>query len=640
MKVRLSRNLFIIVMVDIILLCTSFYLAHLIRFDFDLPDWAGEKCIELLPYVLGVKLFCFYFFDLYKGMWRYTSLNDLMNIVKACTAATFGLIVFVLFKNRFEMVSRSVFIIDWCLTLMSILSVRIITRLCFEEFTEDFGLRAVFDSFLKIFKRGQRKGKGVIIVGAGDCGQKICREFIENPYVQSHVIGFLDDDVSKIGRKIHGVSVLNVIDELEHTVKSADVDEVIIAISNAGSQRMRQIVGACKKADINFKTIPNMGEVIDGKINISSIRNVEYRDLLGREPVKLDKEEIGKYLGNKRVIVTGAGGSIGTGLCRQICRYSPEKIILFERAESPLYEIDLELKKSFPNVEVIPVLGDIQNKTELNKIFEEFQPDIVFHAAAYKHVPMLEKHPWKAVENNIEGTRNLVEVTQKFECEKFVFVSTDKAVNPTNVMGTSKRIAEILVQNMNNTQGSKTSFITVRFGNVIGSVGSVIPLFKKQINEGGPVTVTHPEMIRYFMLIPEACQLILQAGSMGKGGEIFILEMGKPVKIDSMARDLIRFSGFEPGVDIKIEYTGLRPGEKLYEELITDQENVVPTGHHKIMMLNSCGMVMDTLDKEIENLKKEAQNRNPDKIRVALKKIVPEYSPGSSGSSGGGSQII
>jgi FlaA1/EpsC-like NDP-sugar epimerase len=329
------------------------------------------------------------------------------------------------------------------------------------------------------------------------------------------------------------------------------------------------------------------------------------------------------------VLVTGAGGSIGTGLCRQICRYSPEKILLFERAESPLYEIDLELKKSFQEVEVIPVLGDIQNKTELYKIFEAFQPDIVFHAAAYKHVPMLEHHPWKAVENNIEGTRNLVEVTRTFECEKFVFVSTDKAVNPTNVMGSSKRIAEMLVRNMNNTQESKTGFITVRFGNVIGSVGSVIPLFKRQINEGGPVTVTHPDMIRYFMLIPEACQLILQAGSMGKGGEIFILEMGKPVKIDSMARDLIRFSGFEPGVDIKIEYTGLRPGEKLYEELITAQENVVPTGHSKIMVLNSCGMGMDILDGELENLKRAAQDRNHDKIRAVLKKIVPEYSPGS-----------
>ncbi|MBU4129823.1 MAG: polysaccharide biosynthesis protein, partial [Proteobacteria bacterium] len=320
-----------------------------------------------------------------------------------------------------------------------------------------------------------------------------------------------------------------------------------------------------------------------------------------------------------------SGGSIGTGLCRQICRYSPEKIILFERAESPLYEIDLELKKSFPGVEVVPALGDIQDRQELYKIFEQTKPDIVFHAAAYKHVPMLENFPWKAVENNIAGTENLVEMANRFHCEKFVFVSTDKAVNPTNVMGTSKRIAEVLVQNMNNTQGSKTSFITVRFGNVIGSVGSVIPLFKKQIKDGGPVTVTHPEIIRFFMLIPEACQLVLQAGAMGKGGEIFILEMGKPVKIDSMARDLIRFSGFEPDVDIKIEYTGLRPGEKLYEELMTDQENVIPTDHQKIRVLNSRETDMSGLNGRLERLKAAAKNQSSDTIRALLKEIIPEY---------------
>jgi FlaA1/EpsC-like NDP-sugar epimerase len=438
-------------------------------------------------------------------------------------------------------------------------------------------------------------------------------------------VGFLDDDIAKIGRKIHGVSVLNIIDELEHTAESTEVSDVIIAIPSANAKRMRHIVDLCKKADVNFKTVPNMGELIDGKISISAIRNVEYRDLLGRDPVNLDKKEIGNYLGNKRVLVTGAGGSIGTGLCRQICRYSPEKIILFERAESPLYEIDLELKKSFPGVGVVPVLGDIQNKEELYKIFKQTKPDIVFHAAAYKHVPMLEIHPWKAVENNIAGTENLVEIAHSFNCEKFVFVSTDKAVNPTNVMGTSKRIAELLVQNMNNTKASKTSFITVRFGNVIGSVGSVIPLFKRQIKDGGPVTVTHPEIIRYFMLIPEACQLVLQAGAMGRGGEIFILEMGKPVKIDSMARDLIKFSGFEPDVDIKIEYTGLRPGEKLYEELMTDLENVVTTEHQKIMVLNSRGIDMSPLNGKIERLKQESKNRSHDTIRTMLKEIVPEY---------------
>lgn len=622
MKIKISRNLFLILMLDMLFLCCSFYLAHLIRFDFNIPHWAMDGLKKMLPYVLGLKFFCFYFFDLYKGMWRYTGLNDLMNIVKASTIASLALIAFILFKTRFEMVSRSVFVIDWCLTVILIVSLRVFTRLCFERFTKNI---SAWDLLPKVFRKKTKKGRGMLIIGAGDCGEKICRQFRENPSIQSHVVGFLDDDRSKIGRKIHGVPVLNTIDELEHTVKTTEVDDVIIAIPSATSERMRRIVDLCKKSDVDFKTIPDMGELIDGKISISSIRNVEYRDLLGREPVKLDKIEIGSYLSRKRVLVTGAGGSIGTGLCRQICRFSPEKIILLERAESPLYEIDLELRKNFQNVQVVPVLGDIQDKKELKKIFDRFCPEIVFHAAAYKHVPMLEKHPWKAVENNIIGTGNVVEATHNSGCDRFVFVSTDKAVNPANVMGASKRIAELLVQKKNNTEASKTRFITVRFGNVIGSVGSVIPLFKKQIEEGGPVTVTHPEIIRYFMLIPEACQLILQAGAMGKGGEIFILEMGKPVKIDNMARDLIRFSGFEPDVDIKIVYTGLRPGEKLYEELMTDQEGVISTGHQKIMVLNSHTGDMSRLAGRLEDLATAANNRDQNEIRKVLRQIVPEY---------------
>jgi len=467
----------------------------------------------------------------------------------------------------------------------------------------------------------------MVIIGAGDCGQRICREFKENPNVKSHVIGFLDDDQNKIGRKIHGVPVLNSIDNLEDTIKSKYVDEVIIAIPNANAGRMRQIVTLCRQAGVEFKTVPDMGELIDGKITLNAIRNVEYRDLLGRQPVSLDQERIGDYLGHKIVLVTGAGGSIGIGLCRQICRYKPEQLILFERAESPLFEIDLELKKNFPDIDVVPILGDIQNPGEVVRIFSQYRPEIVFHAAAYKHVPMLEVHPWKAVENNIVGTCNLIEAARTFQCERFVFVSTDKAVNPTNVMGASKRFAELLIQRENNGTDRGTCFITVRFGNVIGSVGSVVPLFKKQIKEGGPVTVTHPEMIRYFMLIPEACQLILQAGAMGKGGEIYILEMGKPISIDTMARDLIRFSGFEPDVDIRIKYTGLRIGEKLYEELVTAQENVVPTAHKKIMVVNSASFSGIYLDRDLIHLQEAAAARDHRAIRKLLKQSIPEYQP-------------
>lgn len=625
MTMKLKRNTMVILLLDVVLLSGAFYLSHLIRFDFDIPVWAMTRFREWLVFVVAGKLVCFYFFDLYKGMWRYTGINDLLNIVKASTVASLMLITVVLFTTRFEQVSRSVFIIDWCLTLMLIIGVRVVTRLCFENFSGNFGLQDVKGFLHRLFRPGRRQGRRMLIIGAGDCGEKICRQFHENPSVRSHVVGFLDDDRSKTGRNIHGVPVLGTIDEMAAIAPAMEIEEVIIAIPSASSKRMRGILDACKQADVTFKIIPDMGELIDGRITLNAIRNVEYRDLLGREPVRLDTEEIGGYLGKKCVLVTGAGGSIGTGLCRQICRFAPEMIVLVERAESPLYEIDLELTKNFKEVTVVPVLADIQDEGELTRIFTRFRPEIVFHAAAYKHVPMMEKHPWKAVENNIIGTRNLVETARNFKCDRFVFVSTDKAVNPANVMGASKRVCELLVQKENTVVGSGTRFITVRFGNVIGSVGSVIPLFKKQIQEGGPVTVTHPDMIRYFMLIPEACQLILQAGAMGGGGEIFILEMGEPVKIDQMARDLIRFSGFEPEMDIPIVYTGLRPGEKLYEELMTDLEGVVPTDHKKIRVLSSHTGDLGELESRLAALKKAAEDRDADRIRQQLHRIVPEY---------------
>ncbi|OGR28092.1 MAG: capsule biosynthesis protein CapD [Desulfobacterales bacterium RIFOXYA12_FULL_46_15] len=627
MKIRISRNLYIVLTIDIILLCISFYIAHLIRFDFILPEYALEKFFNMLPYVLGIKILYFYFFDMYKGMWRYTGINDLLNAVKASIIGSLTVIAVVLYVNRFENVSRSVFIIDWCFTLISIAGLRVITRLAFEQFTENISFQDLKAAFLKLFRITSKHSKGVIIIGAGDCGEKICREINEDASLKYHVNGFLDDDDSKAGRKIHGIPVLGGINRMTDAVLSTGSQEVIIAIPSLSRERMRQIVNVCKDSGIVFKTVPSMSELINGKITISSIREVEYRDLLGREPVNLEKDKIGDYLGGKAVLVTGGGGSIGRELCKQICKFDPEKIILFERAETPLYEIDLELKKEFPHIKILPVLGDIQNRHEIEAIFEKHTPDIVFHAAAYKHVPMLELHPVKAVENNITGTQNLVDAAIKFQSRKFVLISTDKAVNPANVMGASKRVAEMILQYNSLRENLKTGFITVRFGNVIGSAGSVIPLFKKQIEEGGPVTVTHPEIIRYFMLIPEACQLILQAGAMGKGGEIFILEMGEPVKIDNMARDLIRFSGFEPDVDIKIEYTGLRPGEKLYEELMTDQENVVTTGHQKIMVLNGYTGDISELLGRLEELKDAAENRNQDHIRKVLRQIIPEYNP-------------
>ncbi len=626
MKIRITRNLYIIMTLDIFLLCLSFYAAHLVRFDFMIPQWAMDKFFKMLPYVVILKLFYFYFFDLYRGMWRYTGLNDLLNVVKASSMSTLSIIAIVLYVNRFQNVSRSVFVIDWCLTLICIAALRVSTRLAFEQFTDSISFQDLKEAFLNIFKVRSKLSKGIVIIGAGDCGEKICREVREDASLKYHVEGFLDDDTSKIGRKIHGVSVLDKIDGLAHAVESKGVKEVIIAIPSLNVERMRRIIQICKEVEIAFKTVPSMGELINDKLTINSIRDVEYRDLLGRDPVELEKDKIGGYLGGKRVLVTGGGGSIGRELCKQICRFAPEKIILFERAETPLYEIDLVLKKEFPHVEVVSVLGDIQNRIEIESLFKTYTPEIVFHAAAYKHVPMMEQHPEKAVNNNIFGTQNLVEAAIKFQSKKFVLVSTDKAVNPANVMGATKRIAEMILQRTGLEKELKTSFITVRFGNVIGSAGSVIPLFKDQIRQGGPVTVTHPDMIRYFMLIPEACQLILQAGAMGKGGEIYVLEMGKPINIYDMAKDLIRFSGFEPHIDIDIQYIGLRPGEKLYEELITSDEFIVPTSHPKIMVLNSQKNNLKSLDQSLIELKQVILGRNDeDGIKQVLKKIVPEY---------------
>jgi FlaA1/EpsC-like NDP-sugar epimerase len=629
MRIMVSRNLAVILVMDMILMGISFYLAHLIRFDFDIPQRFQSNFQVLLPWALGSKLACFYLFGLYRGMWRYTSLNDLFNVVKAVSTGSLVAVVLILYFNRFQDVSRSVFILDWCFSIILLAALRLGVRILFEKFTEEVHFQDFFQVLARMFRRNPADSKGVLIIGAGDCGEKICREIREDAGLKYHVQGFLDDDPKKIGRQIHGIPILESIDKIQLVVDATRADEIIIAIPTLKAERMRHIISLCKKTGIDFKTVPSMGELINGRVSINLVRNVEYRDLLGREQVMLDQDKIGDYLGGRTVLVTGAAGSIGKGLCLQICRYAPQTLILFEKAESPLYELDLALKRQFSHIIVIPVLGDVQHGSDLDLLFETVKPQIVFHAAAYKHVPMLENYPWKAVENNIIGTENVIQAAVKYHCERFVFVSTDKAVNPANVMGASKRVAEIIIQNASRRKDINTRFIIVRFGNVIGSAGSVIPLFKWQIKQGGPVTVTHPDMTRYFMLISEACQLILQAGAMGAGGEIFVLEMGKPVKIDSMARDLIRFSGYEPDIDISVVYTGLRPGEKLFEELMTADERVVPTEHQKILIFRTMEENGSAFSSNLAALKNEVtgNSRNIHHIKKILKQIVPEYQP-------------
>jgi len=623
----LYKNFYIIFVLDAVLTAFSWYFAHLLRFNFSIPQETIYIIRHIVPLIIVIKLFSFYFFDLYQGMWRYTSLSDLVSIFKACCTSTLIIILMTLFVQGMSGSSRSVIIIDLGLTLFLIAGTRLIIRVYFWLGAGDENARVAGTGLLASMVRHHREGKRLLIIGAGDCGEKICREIHDNPKLGYRVMGFIDDDPLKINRRIHGIPILGNSEEVARYTKQLNVKEILIAMPSLSSRDMRNIVSRCEGCGVPFKTVPGMGELINGTVTVKAIRDVSYKDLLGREQVKLDEEKIGAYLNGKRVLITGAGGSIGSELCRQVCRYSPESLVLYERAESPLYEIDMELKENFSYIRIIPRLADVCDLIQLEKVFEEDMPHVVFHAAAYKHVPMLEHNPWEAISNNVIGTRNVVDVAKEFKVDRFVFVSTDKAVRPTNVMGASKRLAEMLVQAQNGCGLSDTKFMMVRFGNVVGSVGSVVPLFKRQIERGGPVTVTHPEMTRYFMTIPEACQLILQTGSMGAGGEIYILDMGMPIKILDMAEDLIRLSGFKPHEDIPIKYVGLRPGEKLKEELITEGEGIVETSHEKIMVLK--GQVCDVgiLNGKLEKLMDLVISQDGEGIKRAVKDILPEYNP-------------
>ena len=623
----ITLNTFIIVAIDTVLLFAALFSSYYLRFNFHIPEDIYNQFFRLAPVLVLVKIVVFYFFNLYRGMWRYTSTRDLINVIKATLLSVLVMAALLMFTSNLTGFPRSVFIIDGVLTIIFIAGARISIRLFFELGTEGKRSLNILNLLFGWHKRKPSGAKNLIIIGAGNTGEKIYREIRDNANLKYNVVGYVDDNPAKLNKMIHGIPVMGDTPQLANICKRVHAEELLIAIPSATSEQMRTIVSYCKDTTVPFKTLPGLGELIDGKISVNAIRDVAYRDLIGREVIQMDQSGIGSYLSDTCVLVTGAGGSIGSELCRQICRFRPKTLILYERAESPLYDIELELKANYPGVVIIPTLADIRDKKRLESVFDLYQPTVVFHAAAYKHVPMLEIQPWEAVTNNVLGTRNVVETAKAFNVARFVMVSTDKAVRPTNIMGSSKRIGELIVQAHSNGKENNTRFMIVRFGNVVGSVGSVIPLFKKQIEKGGPVTVTHPEVTRFFMTIPEASQLILQAGSMGTGGEIFILEMGQSLKIIDIARDLIRLSGFQPNVDIPIEFIGLRPGEKLYEELITEGEGIVPTSHDKIMVLRGNGYDADQLNKCVDNLIDLAKNRNASQIQTLIKKIVPEYQP-------------
>lgn len=619
-----NPKFYLLIFLDIVFFVVSLFLAYLARHEIGFDAGHFQQFAGVLTWVVPLKILVFLLSGLYAVMWRFTSLRDLRRLAVACLFST-ALIILLLFAfPRFQGFSRSVFFVDGILTFILTGGVRLAIRYYYAGQGKNNNADRVTRSW---------RQKRVLIVGAGRAGEKILREIMENKALNYNVLGFIDDDPAKHGLSIHGVRVLGDVACLEQITAILDVEQIFIALPSADGDTTRRIVEACLKTGISHKILPGIGELIDGRVSTKMLRDINYEDLLGRKPAQLDNRGIRDYLDSRVVLVTGCGGSIGSELCRQIVKYQPAKLILLDAGELNLFKIQMELRHELYMSKFEPVLGQVQDSRLIDKVFEKFQPEVVFHAAAYKHVPMIETNPWQAVDNNIVGSRVVMDAAIRHNVGRFVLVSTDKAVRPTNVMGASKRVTELIMQC---SQGNGTKFVAVRFGNVVGSSGSVIPFFRRQIAHGGPVTVTHPEVNRFFMTIPEAAQMILQAGMMGEGGEIFLLKMGTPVKIADMARDLIRLSGKEPDEDIKIVYTGLREGEKLYEELITEGEDILPTTHKNVMVLKSNGLSANTscheetrlnLYRQIDELMSLARSYDARAIKAKLKEIVPEYTP-------------
>ena len=602
--------------IDLFAIVISFFGAFLLRFDFTIPAEFSNFYLVWLPIFIVVKLTSFYFFGLYKVIWRFTSVWELLNIVKSVTLSSVTIIICLWFSSGFDGFPRSILLMDYMLTLFTASISRVSVRLYYTHFHN----RTLQDQ--NSYK------KKLILIGAGRTGEKIAREIINTPMSPYEIAGFIDDDPNKKNALLHGYKILGSLNDLENI--TIPFDELLITAPSASGEQVRRIVKFCKSTGKRYKTVPSLAELIDKDITLAAIRDVSYVDLLGREEVKLDRNSIEHLLNGKRVLISGAGGSIGSELVKQCLLFDPAEVICVDNSEENLFNISTETENIKTRTVIKPILGNILEKNHMEKIVSENRPQIIFHAAAYKHVPIQELHPWAAVKTNVGGTMNLIELADKYRIEKFVLVSTDKAVNPVNVMGATKRLAEKLIQSFN--VESKTQFLAVRFGNVIGSSGSAIPTFQNQINSGGPVTITHPEMTRYFMSIQEAAQLILQAGALGEKGKIFLLEMGKPIKIVQLARDLIRLSGLEPDKDIPIVFTGLRPGEKLYEELQSMGEKVIVTEHKKIMILIDDNHLMNWtgLKSSIRDLLKISENLDSDEIQSRLRQLLPDYKPRSS----------
>lgn len=601
-----SQKNIVVLAIDFCMCLLTFSLAFSLRFGEAIPTHLLElNPIGKLAIVGFSQIVCFIFSGLYKGIWRFSSSHDLVRVIKGVSLAipvSFG--VLFLFQQLYNF-PRSIFIIQWFLLLVSVGGIR-------------FAYRIYRDHFV-LSQKNCHPQSNVLVLGAGYAGQQLLRDIKNDEQSRINIVGFIDDDYEKRGKIIHGKKVLGNILDIPHISNEKNIDEIIIAIPSASKEEMSKMVAACNDINIKVQAIPSLTDIVSGKLQITKLRKVTPSDLLGREQVDLNMQSMAHMIHNKTVLVTGAGGSIGSELCIQIAKFKPSILICFDISEYNLYELEFKLKQFQTFTEVKLVVGDVRDYENSEFVFDSLRPNIVFHAAAYKHVPMMELNPFEAIRVNVRGTQVIASLADKYNLDKFVLVSTDKAVNPTNVMGTTKRIAEMVCQSIQ--EKSKTKFTVVRFGNVLGSSGSVIPRFQKQIEAGGPVTVTHPEIIRYFMSIPEASQLVIQAGALGSGGEILVLDMGEPVKIVDLAKQMINLAGYKVDEDVKIEFTGLRPGEKLYEELLAEAEGTLETDHERVRVSSVRPVKADLFDK-IDSL---LEDRDATTVRVRLKEIVPEY---------------
>ena len=607
----LVRRIFLVI-TDIILINGSVFLSLIMRFEINIAsvpeEYIQKYIVNVIPFTI-VTLIIFWCFRMYHSLWQYASIAELYKIVEACVVAELAHLCVTSFMGW--MLPRSCYFTSGVFLIVAMSASRFMYRL----------LRQLINEY-----RHTSEQLKIMIIGAGEATSVLMREISNSRYLDnSKVVCIIDDDLGKVGKYIRGVKIVGTRDHIKEYARYYDIDEIIFAIPSASTKDKREILNICKETSCNLKILPGVYQMVDGEINIKDLRNVDVLDLLGRDPVKVDIESIMGYVKDKTVLVTGGGGSIGSELCRQLVSHKPKCLVIFDIYENNAYDIQQELKIKYPDANVVTLIGSIRNTSRLESVFEQYKPDIVYHAAAHKHVPLMEVSPNEAIKNNVVGTWNVAKMADKYGVKKFVMISTDKAVNPTNVMGATKRICEMIIQSFN--EKSKTDFVAVRFGNVLGSNGSVIPLFKRQIEAGGPVTVTHPDIIRYFMTIPEAVSLVLQAGAYAKGGEIFILDMGEPVKIDDLAKNLIRLSGYTLGVDMEIKYTGLRPGEKLYEELLMNEEGMQDTDNKLIHIGRPILFDKGHFYEKLEELKEMAYAEDSADIRKKIMEVVDTYHP-------------